>query len=300
MPRKARGRRRTLQPGVQKHKIRSKNFDEEGILDLLEQFIPQTNLHRLFNLAEKSFQLFTKINCKLCLIPYSLSDDGKLEPISRTKLWIHYLVLSVLAVSMMHKLIIFIFLISSGTLDTETFFCGAVSLCYVVAFSLSSSTLILPEETMDMINGWPKILMHFPDEDGKVMLLVANTKTAVVILEIAILMMVIASAGSGFSIVFRALPVTILVAAETAGLITTTSEVPRIVWKSLFWPLEFIMYGVPLLQAGWGGMVTILLAMVLMNCTNQMRYIPTYALRANGSLQAPLPVYIIIFGVVGR
>ena len=228
MPRKARGRRRTLQPGVQKHKIRSKNFDEEGILDLLEQFIPQTNLHRLFNLAEKSFQLFTKINCKLCLIPYSLSDDGKLEPISRTKLWIHYLVLSVLAVSMMHKLIIFIFLISSGTLDTSTFLCGAVSLCYLVGFSASSSDLILTDVTMDLINGYPKIMMHYSDEDGKVMPVIANTKTAVVIAGTAILMMLIALAASGISIVFRAVPVTILVAAETAGLITTTSEVPRI------------------------------------------------------------------------
>ena len=235
MRRRAGGRRETLHHGVKKYKIRCKNFLEEGISTLLEQFIPQRFLQKLFNFAEEWFKVYTKINCELCLIPYSLSEDGKLEPVSRTKIWIHYLVLSVLVVSMMHKLIIFLILLSSKTLNTSTFICCATFLCYLVAFSISSSCLFLTDETMDMINGWPKILMYFAEEDGKSMRLVTNTKTAVVISSLAVLAMATACPASTFSIAFQALPVTFLVMAESVGVIPVTWKVPRVIWKLLLW-----------------------------------------------------------------
>ena len=105
------------------------------------------------------------------------------------------------------------------------------------------------------------------------MRLVTNAKTAAVLSSLAVLAMAVAWAVSGFSIAFPTLPATFLVMAETVGLIPKTLAVPRIIWKLLFWPLEFVMYAVPMLLAGWGGMVLMLLFMVIMNCTNELRYI---------------------------
>ena len=239
---------------------------------MLEQRIPQRYLHRFFNFADACFKWYTKVNCKLLLVPYSVSKDGKLEKLSTEKLWIHYSLLSILVLSMLHKLVIFVSRVASGHLDTTTYICAATFLCYLVAFSISSACLILTDETMDMINGWPSILMYYSAKDGERMSLVANTKTAIVISSLAVLAMTIAVAVSGFSIAFRALPVTFLAAAEAAGLIPANTKLPRIFWKLLLWPLEFIMYLIPMFIAGWGAMVLMLLVIVVMNCAYQLRY----------------------------
>ena len=272
MPRKARGRRKAVQPGIQQHKILNYREDEEGIFWLIEGCIPKKYLPKLFNFAEKCFNFHTKINCNLCLAPYSLSEDGKLEHCSRQKRWIHYLVISLLALRMVHQFTVVIPRWSSGRLDTTTFICTATFLCYLVAFSVSSSYLILPDETIDAKHGWPKILAYCAEEDQEPMPLIGNTKTAVVMSSLAILAMAIAWNAAGITIVFNALPVSLLVTAEEAGLIPVTVKIPRIVWQLLFWPLELIMYILPMFMAAWGPMILMLNIMTAMNCVNQLRY----------------------------
>ena len=125
MPRRAKARRQTLQPGVQKHKIQSKQVDKDGIFHLLEQCVPQGYLDTFFNFAENCFKFYTKVACKLYVVPYSIFNDGKLGKDSREKLRIHYSVLVLLVVSMIHKFVIFITRVGSGHLDTTTFICSA-------------------------------------------------------------------------------------------------------------------------------------------------------------------------------
>ena len=84
------------------------------------------------------------------------------------------------------------------------------------------------------------MLMMYPDEDGEVLPLVANAKTAVVQSAIAIAVPAAAWAVSAFSFVFEDLPTTIVGLAEDVGLIPVTSNVPRTVWTLLFFPLEVI------------------------------------------------------------
>ena len=199
-------------------------------------------------------------------------EEGKLEPISKKKLWIHYLILPLLVLSMMHKLILLTPRISTATLDTSTFVCTITCLCYLVAFGISCSGLILHDETMDLINGWSDVLTYYAEDEGKPMPLIANTKSAVVVSSLAILAMAIAWTVSGFSIAFRTLPVTLITLADVMGVISAKTKIPRLIWKLLFWPLEFIMYLLPMFLAGWGAMVMMLGVMVVMNCTNQLRY----------------------------
>ena len=273
MPKKARGRRRTLQPGIQKHKIISKTEDGEGIFGLIEKCISEEYLQNFFKFAEKCFVFHTKINCKLCLAPYSLSQDGKLEHCSRKRIWIHYFVLLLLAVSMIHKFLIVVPRISSGTIDTTTFICIATFLCYLVAFSVSSSFLILTDETIDLIHCWPRILMYCAEENEEPVALVANTKTAVVVSSVAILAQTIAWGVSVFSFVFPDLPATYIVMAGKVGLVPVASKIPRIMWKLLLWPLELMTYILPLFMAAWAPMILMIDIMVARNCVNQLRYV---------------------------
>ena len=276
MIKKLRSRRNPLQLGVQKHKISgNKRYINDGF-QLLEWLFPQAYLRSVFIkvFAENSFHFYTTVACKLCLVPFSLSNDGKLETVSLKKLCIHYSILVVQLISMMHKGFVLISRVLSGRIDTMTFICAATFLCYLVPFSTSSSGLILQGETIDLINSWPSILMYFSEENGRLMPLVANTKTAVVVSSVAILAMVIAAGVSGFSIVIQAQPFTFFAIAETFGLIRCDLKIHSTVWKILFWPMEFIMYLLPMFTAGWGTMVMLLNIMVIMNCANKLRYDP--------------------------
>ena len=61
MPRRSRARRQTLQPGIQKRKIRSKKADGKGAFHLLEQSIPPSHLHNFFYMCSDLFRLVYQI-----------------------------------------------------------------------------------------------------------------------------------------------------------------------------------------------------------------------------------------------
>ena len=271
MPRKGRTRRRTFRPGIKKNKATSTTVEAGRIFRLIEEYVPDIYLQKFYKLVEKLFNFYTKANCTLCLAPFSLSEDGKLEHCSRKKLWIHYSVLFLLLLSTLHKLVVSITLISSGKLDTSTLMCAATFLFYMVPACVSCSFLILTDETIDLINGWPKILSYYPNEDGAALPLVANSKTAICVFIIAFKAQAVTVCVSGFSFVFRKLPVTMVAVAQDVGLIPVTSGIPRIIWSLVFLPLEFIMIATPLLMVTWGGMILMLFLMVVLNCLNQQR-----------------------------
>ena len=271
MLRRSKARRRALQLGIQKSNRLPKK-DGKGVFQLLEQTVPKSYLDRLFIFSKKSFKFYTKYTCKLYLAPYSVSEDGKLEILAGRKIWIHYLVLSVLFVSMMHKFVIFVGRVAAGQLDTMTFICSASSLVYLGGFSVASSSWILRDETIDIVHGWPDILTCCSPEEGEPIPLIANTKTAVMISSLAVLNVIISLAVSGFGFGMQSLPVTYFAAAEAVGLISPSTNVPRILWKLLFWPLECLTYVLPMFVSGWAAMLMMLMVMVIMNCANQLRY----------------------------
>ena len=102
---------------------------------------------------------------------------------------------------------------------------------------------------MDIINGWPEILSRTSGSDegnGKGMPIVVNTKTAVFITAQAVMGPIIAIPGSASSFVFESEPLSLYAASVAVGLIPQESHVPSLVWKLLLWPLDLLMYLVPL------------------------------------------------------
>ena len=109
---------------VKKCKFRSNRKAE--LADSVRKFLSGDKLAFLYNLACTWFTFFARWNSKLYIIPYSFTPDGELQVRSKGQLLVHYVVLSTMVMSMMQKLAIFCYGISSndsGVKDISTFVC---------------------------------------------------------------------------------------------------------------------------------------------------------------------------------
>ena len=97
-----------------------------------------------------------------------------------------------------------------------------------VAFSMTTSCLFVQDETIGMINGWPRVLEFQCKEDGGVRLkVIKNMK--IVVTSLAGLAMVIGFAvPTFFRFAFRAFPLGLMSAAEAITLLPLNTIIPRI------------------------------------------------------------------------
>ena len=270
---KSRARRHGTQLGIQKHKIKSCPVGAKSILRLVENLIPDGNLCRFYELAEKSYLFYAKSCCKLALFPLSVRADGKLEAASGTKLHFHYAVATVYILSMLHKFVVGVYRVLYAELDVNTFLSVDVFLVLFIPFALSVSGLFHKEVTVDLLNGWDSILSCYPESDGTVLSAIQNTKVATLVIALTILTGFVGVAIAGFSIILDSLPFCYCTMAEAVGLIPEDSGIPRIVWKLAFWPLEMLTYVPAALIAGWSSMMLMTMVVVIKTCTDQLRWI---------------------------
>ena len=277
MFKKSKARTRNLQPGAQKYrKTRNKVAEEKGIFGLLEQLIPSKYRYKLYEFAEYSFHFYTSVGYKLCLLPVELSPSvekkGVLVQASMTRRSIHYAILILLVLSMMHKSALLIDRLLSFGLDMTAFFISATFLCYFVSMSISSSVVFLQGETIDLVNGSHKILATCVEEDENSKSVFADTKTAVVMMSLAVVAMVIGTAISvGVSFVFPELPVSFYSIFREYDLISKQSDIPSFVWMLILWPLELAQYMLPAFRSGWAGMVFSQMVMVVIRSAERLR-----------------------------
>lgn len=167
----------------------------------VEQLLGQENLNDFNNFASKFFHFYSTFVCNLHLVPLSISSKkGKLEHARSHKLIIHYVVLFLLATSMVHKMVAFSYqLAAADPLDSLTLMCVVTLSCYIVSLSLSYVTLSQPNEVIDLINGLAEILASCTRQDGHVTRIIANTKTAAFTVSLAFLGAAVPLALSSFS-----------------------------------------------------------------------------------------------------
>ena len=272
MVKKSRTRYRGIQPGVQRHKILSRPVNQKSIFDIAEKLLSSENLQRFYTFSENCFHFYTDCSCSLCLVPLSVSAvKGRLEPASVKKLVLHYFMLTLLTVSMLHKLGVSVYMVMFESMDATTFMSVATFLACFVSLTASASSIFRSDVTIDLLAGWPQILACYPQKDGTVLGIVSNTKTAIVVSGLAVLGFVIGLGLSMISLILPSLPVCFLPLAEHVGLVSEQSQIPRIVWRFVFWPLEILTYLIPMLLAGFSTMTLMILAMVVRTCTNQLR-----------------------------
>ena len=272
MVKKSRTPHRGIQPGIQRHKILSRPLNQTSIFGIAEQLISSQSLQRFYTFSENCFYFYADCSCSLCLVPLSVSTvKGRLEPASTKERILHYFMLTLLTVSMLHKLGVSVYMVMFEPMDATTFMSVATFLACFVSLTASASSIFRSDVAIDLLAGWPQILACYPQKDGRVLGIVSNTKTAIVVSGLAVLGFVIGIGISMFSLILPSLLVCFLPLAEHVGLVSKQSQIPRIVWALVFWPLEILTYLLPMFVSGFSTMTLMIMAMVIRTCTEQLR-----------------------------
>ena len=164
--RKSKGRRRGIQNGVQRHKLRSKQLPEEELEDsicLLNRARKYLNVV-LFQLGPKSFQLASSMCCKFCLTPLIIDEDGRFRVAPFPRRFLNSILLACLGITCLHKMLATI--MSFTVLDV-----GAVSafLCYTgfqmqfTAMCTGVGLVCLPFLSCQVLNSWNPVLLEVSD-----------------------------------------------------------------------------------------------------------------------------------------
>ena len=239
MIKKSKARRVRIQHGIQKHKINRSSIGSESIFDLAEKFIPEESLQKFYELSQSVFSFFAKFCCRLAVVPLSLRADGKLEVASRAKRHLHLVVLTLIVLSMLHKLVVAVHRLVLAELDVTACLCCISFLIHIVAFSLSFACFFDKEVTVDFVNGWDTVLACFPDPNGNTLSAISNIKSATLVTALGLLEITQATVISGLGLAFDSLPFCYLPMAEAMGLLVVNNTgIPRIVWKLVFWPFK--------------------------------------------------------------
>ena len=271
MVRKSNSKRLQIYNRVRKHKIRS--TDQAGLIDTLEGIISSDDLSWLYETAGNWFRFFGRICSKLYLVPYSFDHEGKLRIFSQRQLRIHYTVLSVMALSMIHKSVALCYRISSTdsalTAEISTFICVASVLFYLVPLAVAVSVLLKREETVCVLNTWNELLASLRpgNENGGIF---CDTQGAFVVMSLSEVCVIGSLGFSLLGFIFESLPVTYFTATEALRLVDTML-MPRILWKLVFWPLELLTYMSPALPCAWAHTINDMIAITMKNCLEQLR-----------------------------
>ena len=228
-----------------------------------------------YDLADTWFRFFARSNSKLYIIPYKFTPEGKLEIRSKRQLLVHYIVLSMLVMCIIHKLAVFcygIFSAGSGIEDIRTFISIVPFIIYFVPLTVASAVLFRREEKVCILNTWNEVLASFQPgnrDDGGVF---RNIQAVLLVVSMCEFCWVAGFGVSSLGFVFEALPVSYFTAADEGFSLLDTALMSKNMWKLVLWPLELATYMPPPLVGAWCGMVNMMVVIVMKSCLEELRY----------------------------
>ena len=280
MVRKSRTKRPEIYTRVKKYKLQA--LKSVSLIDPIDTLIAPETLALLHGFAATFFQSYTKILSRCYLIPYNVTSNGRLDPPSTNRLRIHSFFLLLQCLSMVHKMAVSgyrIFGGDSGTtaVDIHTFMCITSFLAHFAPLTVSLSALFKNEETMGNVNNWDMILNFISqgreaDFGPRRVGCAWNTEATLVVTSVLAMTTCCGAAISFFGFIVDAIPVSYLSTAEALGF-DPVSFIggPRILWKLLFWPFEFLTYTPPMCVAGWAGTINEVTVIVTKECLDRLR-----------------------------
>ena len=259
MGKKSTGRKRGIQRGVGKHKIQSKAVGarpgEDGFLGIGRSVY--------FALGLKCFELLYRGTEFFHLVPFKRNANGEYVPLDlKQKIW-HYAALSLGSVLMLQKAWGTVELLLFEELKIQTFMCISLFLIYLVAFMIGLGIWARPQETMDLLNSWPKILACLAEiREGPPPMPFDDMSSALKIMTVFLVTQGIAFAAGLLSLIMSNLPICFFPMAEKYGLIPE-DVMPRFAWQLVFFPLEYFSYIPPMFIAPFSGGILLTLMGVL-------------------------------------
>ena len=277
MPKRSNGKRKGIQWGVQKHKIKSKAIEtavdgeeDVGNLPFENRQLLGIPYERIFKIAEKFYGFLFRMCGKVFLVPFRQDEDGRYVPTDLKARLLHYVVLSIGFASMFHKVVACSKLVFAGQLDMRTFICLSVLLVDFVSWCVSLATIMRSEDMMDVLNGWVHVLDCIRAKTGRQLSPFCDLSTSLKVIAGTLVTQGIALAVGINSILFRDMPVCWLTVANNLGWIPH-GVIPYFVWQLLFFPLEMALSLPPMFSASFGGITFLVGLGVLKMFANEIR-----------------------------
>ena len=266
MGKRSTGRKRGIQRGVGKHKIKIKKLPkktEETLFGVDKSVYSAT--------GEKCFEFLYQGSVFFQLVPFRRTATGQYVPLNWKQKLAHYAVLSLSAASTLHKTLGTLEFLLFEELKVETFMCISLFLICLISMMVSLGVWARQEETMDLLNAWPHILACIQEiREGPPLSPFDDMSTALKLSAAVLVAQGIAFNALLLTIIFDNLPVCLFPVAEGLGLIPE-GILPHYGWQLLFYPLEYLTYLAPMFIAPYSGGILLVLVGVLKLYLQELR-----------------------------
>ena len=255
MGKRSTGKKRGIQRGVAKHKIRSKplaaNFAGEWkVLGLKESVY--------FLLGKRCFDFWFYWSEKLYLAPFTRTATGQYVPLDRGSKLAHNFAWFLMFLILLHKSWGLAVILLYEELKVETFMCISHFLACFIPFCISFGTILRPQETMDLLNSWPHILSCLKELRKNVPSPFDDVSLACKLMAVLVVTQGAAASAALFSLAFSSLPTTYFCTAERLGLVPE-GLLRRFLWQLIFFPLECATYFPPMIIASLSGSIILII-----------------------------------------
>lgn len=271
MGKKSTGRKRGIQRGVGKYKIRSKVVGAEQDDDNGEGFL---GFQRSAFLAagQKCFDILFEGTKFFQLAPFRRTLTGQYVPLTSKQTILHYAAIIIGVLFMLQKFVGTAQLLFYEELKIETFMCVSLFVIHFAACMICLGMWARPKETMELLNSWPQILACLEEiqGDGRPPTPFDNMSTSLKVIACFLVTQGIALATGILSLLFSNLPACFFPMADKYGLIPE-GVLPRFGWQLVFFPLEYFSYVPPMFAAPFSAAILLTLMGVLQVYLDQLR-----------------------------
>ena len=228
-------KKRGIQRGVAKHKIRSQPLTDKPtytrrILGIEESVY--------FSLGKRCFDFWFFGSDKLYLTPFTKTGNGQYVPLDAKAKFGHYSAWFLMFLILVHQLGGVALIVLCDELKIETIICITLFLTHLMPFCFSFGTIFRPEETMDLLNSWSVILSCLKEVRGDVPSAFDDLSVALKLISGLLMTQLVAIIAALFSLAFSTLPTCYFPVMESVGLIPE-GLLPRFAWQLLLLPLEY-------------------------------------------------------------
>ena len=227
--------------------------------------------------SRRCFLRSIAINSKLNLVPVCHDvHTGVFALGPRWRRLLSYAVYVAFGLTILHKFGVCIQLGQRSTLDLDIFISLDGLLLQLVPVCAALAHISCLEEVTSVMNCMPKVLSRLGSECGRREEVSPFSDLGVALRVMFIISGAVVSAPvfPVLSVYFDSVPIFIFPTLSRTGLITTTGEeqlFPKFVWQLLLYPLEVIMYGMPLLLLTFTGSAAMVQLGVFKVYVNQLR-----------------------------
>ena len=208
----------------------------------------------IFGAAEVCFTTLSRLCGALCIVEFKQNASGGYVRCSRPRHWIHYGMLVMLNLSMLHKLAVSAERILFEELNMVTFMCISGTLVHFIPWCICLGITLKWKETMDVLNSWPMILACLEtrrQRGTKHKAQFGNLSLALKLIAVAVTVPIVVFAAASLSMLFNNMPVCLLPLAKGVGIVPERGVLPHFMWQLIFFPLEVAVAVPPVAAMGF-------------------------------------------------